>query len=251
MEAMTPRDPSGPNLEQRPELQQSSDLQQRCESAPTWTPDREQLWKLLNELHPDAAEFYRQAVEALQLTPLVQVRLIVASHCVRELIPSLLEIRGVARPGRTDVNRATRNLFEAWQDSGLAFATDPAGPEPDDERYTVPGVVFPRAQAVAAKGAEANHNTRTMTALIATGVATTADDAPVRRLHTAIEHFRKWTHRHDYGEPPRPVPAAEFVEAEFRIIEESLLAQLAHRGDRIRELRRILAEANTTVEDGS
>lgn len=242
---MVAPDPSNPAASPAPYLGR------RPQHTPMWTPHREHLCQLLEDLHPDAAEFYRQAVEALHVKPLVRVRLMIASHCVRELMPSLLEMQGIDTRGRADVNRVAKDLFEVWQDRGLTLDPDAVSSEQDDAPYTVPGAVFRRAQAVAAKGVEANDNARAMTALVATGVAETADDAPVRRVHTAIEHFRKWTHRHTYGRPQKPLPSAEFVESEFRVIEQALLSQLAHRGDHIRELRRILAAANTKVEDGS
>jgi hypothetical protein len=210
--------------------------------AVPWTADRTALLDLLRQNHPDLGELYFQAVEALSHEQLVQPRLMVAAHCLRELFSNLPRHLGDPVKNRSDVNRPALELFRSWVDAGLTLTSSDG--KSDDTPRAVPAGVFRSARAVAAAASDGNRNARELTALLATGQVGDLDDAPVKRLHTAIEFFRGWAHARDYSKPARVLPSDKQIELELRIIEEALLTRLGDMTDRAREMRRYIALAN-------
>jgi hypothetical protein len=211
----------------------------------SWTVSREQLLALLHDMHPDLAEMYSQAIESLGATPLTRPKLILGSHCIRELIPSLLEVQRIDRPSRSNDSRAVKELSEAWATYGLGLEPDTGEADStDDTLRPVPHAIYLAARAAASAGAEGTQNARTVTALLALGQDTEINTAPLRRLHTAIQKFASWSHRRDYTKPLKDVPEAELIESQLRIFEEALLTRFANRGDRVSTLREALRQAN-------
>jgi hypothetical protein len=211
--------------------------------AVSWSADRTALLHLLRQHHYDLGELYFQAVEALSHDELIQPRLMVAGHCMRELFSNLPRVLGDPMKERTDVNRPALELFRAWTAENLALAA-PADDGTDDTPRAVPAVVFRAAQAVALAASGGNQTARELTAILATGQLGNLGDASVNRLHAAIKFFRSWTHAGDYSKPDRVLPSDEQVELELRIIEEALLTRLGNMADRARVMRDIIANAN-------
>jgi hypothetical protein len=211
-----------------------------------WTSARKELRGLLHDLHPHLADLYDQAIESLSTTPLTRPRLMIGSHCIRELVPSLLEVQHIARPPRSNDTRATRLLSEAWNAHELRLESD----DDDevkigaDELRPIPHGVYVAARAAAAAGAEGSQNARTVTALLALGQATEIRTAPLNRLHSAIQDFTSWSHRRDYTQPLAEVPQIEEIDERLRIFEEALLTRFANRADRVSALREVLKQAN-------
>jgi hypothetical protein len=48
-----------------------------------WTSARNELCALFHDIHPDVADLYSQAVDALSAVPLSRPRLMIGSHCIR------------------------------------------------------------------------------------------------------------------------------------------------------------------------
>lgn len=218
--------------------------------AVSWSADRTALLHLLHQNHHDLGELYFQAVEALTHDELIQPRLMVAAHCLRELFNNLPRVLGDPISGRSDVNRPALELFRAWTVENLAL-TAPDNDGNDDTPRAVPALVFRAARAVASAASVGNQNSRELTALLATGQLGNLDDAAVKRLHSAIELFRNWTHARDYSKPHRVLPSDEQVELELRIIEEALLTRLGNMADRARTMRDIIANANRRTTGGT
>ena len=145
--------------------------------------------------------------------------------------------------------RPALGLFQAWTGENLALAG--IDDEDDDTPRAIPAGVFRAARAVAAAAAIGNQNARELTAILATGQIGNLDAAPVKRLHRAIEFFRKWTHARDYSKPERTLPTEEIVELELRIIEEAMLTRLGNMADRARAMRDLLAKANRRATGGA
>jgi hypothetical protein len=176
----------------------------------------------------------------------------VGSHCIRELVPSLLEAQQIDRPVRANDSRAAKELHSAWAAHRLPL--EPEGEEantPGETLRPIPHAVYIAACAAASAGAQGSENARTVTALLALGQATQTNTAPLRRLHAAIEDFKSWTHRRDYSKPLPEVPPTEKVDAQLRIFEEALLTRFANRGDRVTTLREVLRVANRREGDKS
>jgi hypothetical protein len=214
-----------------------------------WTADRTALLDLLGRTHSDLGELYFHAVEALSCEELSQPRLMIAGHCLRELFSKLPRVLGDLIKDRTDVNRPALELFRAWTDADLALVG--VDDENDDTPRAIPASVFRAARAVAAAASIGNQNARELTAILATGQIGNLEDAAMRRLHQAIEFFRKWTHAHDYSQPARTLPPGEIVELELRIIEEAMLTRLGNMADRARAMRDIIAKANRRATGGA
>jgi len=210
-----------------------------------WTPARKELRALLQDVHADVADLYSQAVDALGAVPLTWPRLMIGSHCIRELVPTVLEVQQIGKPSRANDTRAAKELSGAWTSYGLRLEPDDedAGYADDDLR-PLPHAVYVTARAAAVAGAEGTQNSRIVTALLALGQDTDINTAPLRRLHSAIEAFRSWTHRRDYTKPLAEVPPVEKVEAQLRVFEQALLTRFANRGDRVSALREQLARTN-------
>lgn len=214
-----------------------------------WTADRLALRELLSQNHPDLDELYGQAVDSLAHKPTLP-RLLVAGHCVRELCSALPRVLGDPVEPRTDVNRPARELFLAWPADDLGLATV-GNADTDDTPRAVSADLFRAARAVAAAAAEGNRKSRELTAIVATGQVAGVDDAAMKRLHKAIEFFRKWTHGTDYSKPQRSLPSAHQVEGELRILEDALLTRLGNMADRARAVREIMADANRRTTEGA
>jgi len=218
--------------------------------AVSWSTDRTELLHLLRQNNNNLGELYLQAVEALNHDVLIQPRLMVAGHCLRELFSNLPRVLGDPIKERTDVNRPARELFQAWTAEDLALtAHDDDGA--DDTPRAVPALVFRAAQAVASAASGGNQTSREVTAIVATGQLGNLGDASVNRLHMAIEFFREWAHASDYSKPDRVLPSVEKVEMELRIIEESLLTRLGNMANRARAMRQIIANANRRTTGGT
>jgi hypothetical protein len=215
-----------------------------------WTPARKELRALLHDLHVDVADLYTQAIEALGSTPFSRPRLMIGSHCVRELVPTLLEVQSIGRPPRANDSRAAKELSDAWTAYGLRLEpeVDEANFAEDDLR-PVPHVVYIAARATAAAGAQGGQNARTITALLALGQESDVNTAPLRRLHKAIQQFTAWSHRRDYSKPSGQLPPVDEVESQLLVIEEALLTRFANRADRVSTLREQLRKANRRGEE--
>jgi hypothetical protein len=217
----------------------------------TWTPARKELRTLLHDLHTDAADLYAQAVGALGSTPLSRPRLMIGSHCVRELVPTLLEIQQIGKPPRANDSRAAKELSVAWAAHRLRLE-----PEVDEANYVdddlrpVPHGVYVAARLAAAAGAQGSQNAREITALLALGQQSDINTAPLRRLHTAIQQFTSWSHRRDYSKPSPKLPAVDEIESQLRVVEEALMTRFANRADRVSALREQLRQANRRGEEG-
>lgn len=207
-----------------------------------WTADRNELCTLLTERHPDLGGLYELAINTVA-AGVTLPRLVVAAHCIRELCSELPILLGDAPEPRAEVNRAARELAEAWAASDLDSVVD-VGQAEDDALHAVPRRVFRAAAMVAAAGAEGTRKSRVRTALLATGRATDAGSPLIARLHKAIEFFRGWDHQRDYTVTHRNLPSVEKIEEELRIIEDALLTRLGNMADRARALRDVIAHAN-------
>lgn len=208
-----------------------------------WTDARQEIFALLHEKDPDAAELYRAAVAAL-VDPLTRPALMIAGHCVRELIKVLPVILGYPTIEHADASRAARELYQQWTTSGLPLSPDEvietAAVSLDD--------VLAAAREVANAGAEGRQNSLELTALIVTGLASEAGTASVRHVHNSIERFRGWAHARDYTKPERKLPERSRVLAELEVIEEALLNRLGNMADRAKSVREILAVANQPID---
>jgi hypothetical protein len=211
-----------------------------------WSSPRLELRELLGERHADLGDLYEQAIDALSRAPLTRPRLMVTGHCIREMCSALPEVLGYSMAGRSDVNRPAKELYLAWTDVFDLTSEEHEGD--GDSLRPVPLTVYRAARAVAAAAAEATRNSRNLTSVLATGQPH-EDSAPVERLHRAIEFFRHWTHRTDYSEPLRALPAVGRVSTELVVIEEALLTRLGNIADRARALREILAGTRRGVPE--
>lgn len=213
-------------------------------SPDLWTGPRQEIFDLLQEKDPDAAELYRAGVAAL-VVPLTRPALMIAGHCVRELIKVLPVILGYPTIERADASRAARELYRHWTASGLPLSPDEGI---ETEAVAVSLEVLAAARVVANAGAEGSQNSLELTALIVTGLTSEVRTASVRRVHKAVELFREWAHARDYTKPARSVPERSGVLAELEVIEEALLNRLGNMADRAKSIREILAAANQTLD---
>ena len=214
------------------------------EAGIAWTSARKELRALLPDIHPDVADLYSQAIDALSAVPLSRPRLMIGSHCIREIVPSLLEVQRLDKPQRANDSRAARELSDAWMAYQLRLDPGNDVGYTDDDLRPLPHAVYAAARATAVEGAKGTQNARIATALLALGQDTEINTAPLRRLHKAIQQFTSWGHRRDYSKPLHEVPAVEDVEAQLRVFEEALLTRFANRGDRVSALREQLVRAN-------
>lgn len=212
-----------------------------------WTDARQEISDLLQEKDSDAAELYRAGVAAL-VDPLTRPALMIAGHCVRELIKVLPVILGYPTIERADASRAARELYRQWMTSGLPLSSDEGI---ETAAVTVSLDVLVAAREVANAGAEGSQNSLELTALIVTGLTSEARTASVRRVHKSIEFFREWAHARDYTKPARSVPERSGVLAEMEVIEEALLNRLGNMADRAKSIREILAVANQPLDGDS
>jgi hypothetical protein len=89
-----------------------------------WTQGRTNLAALLKDVHVDAVDLYSQAVEALSADPLTWPKLMIGSHCVRELVPTIVEAQSLAIPRRSGDTKAASDLAKAWVRFDLRFDAD-------------------------------------------------------------------------------------------------------------------------------
>lgn len=209
----------------------------------SWTPTREKLRVLLQDIHPDVADLYAHAIDSFAVSPPSRPLLMVGSHCIRELVPSLLQLLQLETPARADASRAAKDLANSWEAYGLRLDEDGV-PRRENELLPVPLAVYAAARSVAAAGSAGSQNARTITALLALGHTSEINSAPLRRLHDSLEEFRRWSHHSDYTKPLKNVPSIEEVEAQLLVFEEALMTRFANRGDRVSALRKRLNRAN-------
>lgn len=211
----------------------------------TWTTTRVHVRALLQDVHADAAELYSHAVDALCGTPVTRPRLMIASHCIRELVPTVVGAQNLVSPKRADTSKPASELAVAWERFDLRLSPDDGEQDmTDDEIRPIQHAVYIAARQVAAAGAKGTQNSRTMTALFATGQDTDTNTAPLRRLHAALGAFRGWPHHPDYTKPLKELPPVAELEWLLHVVEEALLTRFENRGDRVAALREQLKRAN-------
>lgn len=213
-----------------------------------WTASREELVALLEKESPDLAGLYRHAIDTLVAYPLSFTTVLVVGQCIRELFNGLPRVLGDPVSDRSGVDRPAKELFDAWSAADMSFT--PVS-DTDDSPQSIPAVVHRAALAVASSAAAGHQNARELTALLATGRVANLEDASMRRLHAAIEFFRKWAHRRDYSQPDRTLPSIDALETELRIVEEAMLIRLGNLADRARAIRASLKAANRRLDDST
>ena len=217
-----------------------------------WTQDRRDLVALLSDVHPDAADLYSHAIDALSASPLTRPGLMLGSHCMRELVPTIVEAQSLAVPRRSADTKAASDLAKAWVRFELRLDADDSEIDMADETLRpVPHTVYVAARATAAAGQAGSQNSRVLTALLATGQDVEINTASLKRLHAAIERFRSWTHHRDYTQPLDPVPPIAEIASALSVVEEALVTRFANRGDRVTALRAQLAQFNRRVEEAT
>lgn len=215
------------------------------EAVISWTPARQKLCSLLEDVHPDAAVLYSQAVDALRAEPRSWPMLMIGSHCIRELVPTVVSAQRLPIPDRADNSKTSKALAQAWSRYDLGFQADATDAKmSDDERRAVPNAVYIAAREAAEAGGRATRNSRTITALLATGHDNDIDAASLQRLHDAIGRFRGWPHHLDYTKPPLDIPPASEISRLLCVLEEALLTRFENRGDRVTNLRTQLKRIN-------
>jgi hypothetical protein len=211
-----------------------------------WTETRRNIYRLLLDRDQDSAHLYRVAVASVG-APLSRADLMISGHCVRELIKVLPTLLGYPMLERADASRAARELHKYWVAHRLPLGADAASS--DTEAVAIPREVFVAAREVANAGAAGSKNSRELTAVIVAGLVTETDAASVKRVHQAIEMFRRWAHARDYSKPAGSLPSIEQVLRELEIIEEALMNRLGNMADRAVSVRELLARANRKTDE--
>lgn len=212
-----------------------------------WDDRRRALASVLNRQDSTSAELYSRALEALGEVPLTDVALVVASHCLRELVNRLPRVLGdTLAAGTLSLTEAAGGLADAWADHGgtVCQAVEAGESVPADGL----SAVLPHVGGVV----EAFHSGRSSAmarrSMLAVGSPAEINNPTVRRLKQATDAFERYRHpqRSTEGWPSTIEPLTEHL----RVIEYAIEGRIGSFFDVAHDLRVLLLEANALDQTG-
>ncbi|MGE3376921.1 MAG: hypothetical protein AB7I40_01505 [Nocardioides sp.] len=205
------------------------------------------------------ADLYGRAIDALGEQPLRRGSLVIAGHCIRDLVNGLPDVLTDVEsvPAYSDMTTPSRDLSDAWAKhedilgSGDLEESSPAGDGPaPDVRVTVPSVIMRAARRVVAASRAADLNARRRHSALVLGRVEVRQDPTVKVFRESVAVFERLRH---------PQRGREVIIAEdtlprllrsLEIIEGALEGRMGSFFATVEDLMDVLGAANEREVDG-
>lgn len=200
---------------------------------------RQVLSQHLHALDGCLGDLYDRAVAELSSEEFSEAHLLLAAHCVRELVnrlPDRLEdASGV--PPRSGTGGLERDLLAAWRAELIPLEN--AGTSA--VHVTISGALFAAVRAVVDAVSTGEGNASKRLAVVAIGQATDAPHGTVREFKRAVDFFTANVH---LGSPHRTIPDRQDAVQALEKIESVLFARLGAFFEVADDLNLLVTDAN-------
>ncbi|WP_432889283.1 hypothetical protein ACQPYH_09905 [Kribbella sp. CA-245084] len=211
-----------------------------------WSARRRRLQAALGQRDELFADLYRRAIDSLNEQPLRRGSLVIAGHCIRDLVNGLPDVLADVDsvPPYSPMSKPARELSEVW-----AEHEDILGPaEMEDTlsedgrvagvRVTVPGVVVQAARRVVVASRTGELNARQRHSALVLGRVEVRLDASVKVFRESVAIFERLRHPQRGRDVtvsaetlPRLVKALEIIEGALEGRMGSFFAAVEDLGD--------------------
>lgn len=222
-----------------------------------WGHRRNDLRRALDRVDVVLGDLYAQVIDALD-RPLTVGRLVVASHCVREIANNLVDhlddVEGL--PEYVDGSKHRQNLAKSWisheallgpvdRPIDVAAVPSPTGPA---NLMTVPSDLVERVRLVVEVEVGGTDRAGMRLSALMTGQVDHTQSASVRLLRDTLKFFQSFVHlRH--GEPIE-LPDRGEVLGHLAKFEEALMGRVGDFFARRSEILDLLERANQRTNGG-
>lgn len=206
-----------------------------------WDERRRALQRVLEKQDSVCAELYGRAVDALGEEPLRSGALVIASHCLRELVNRLGRLLGDSMTGRgLGLTRAVEGMATVWARHGgsLAHASETGEAAGQGELFELIGAIGKVLDAFNAGRA----SVRTLRSVLAVGNPTELDNPTVRTFKQSTDAFERF--RHPQGSTEGWPKDAGPLLPPLRVIEDAIEGRIGSFFEVAHDVRALLARAN-------
>jgi hypothetical protein len=228
-------------------------------TADLWDARRWRLFEALAQQSELFADLYRRAIDALNERPLTHGALVVAAHCIRDLVNGLPDVITDAGevPAHVPLSKPAHHLASVWGSHpellGSVNSPVAAGVAKEgevDPLMTVPAELVEAARRVAeASGAVTQNSRRRRSALVLGRMEVTLHPT-VRLFQESVDVFEQIRHP-QRGREVNPDAVTARVDGALVAIESTLEARLGSFFESVEELMDVLSAANERTETGA
>lgn len=223
-----------------------------------WEPRRNDLRRALNRIDVVVGDLYAQVVDSLDQQPLTVARLMVASHCVREIANNLVDHLGDVEglPEYVDGSKHRQKLVKTWRSheallgpvdrpKDVSAVSSPTG---SPNLLTVPSALVEQVRLVVEVEVGGTDRAGMRLSALMTGQVDRAQSPSVRLLRDTLRFFNTFVHlRH--GETIE-LPGRAEVLGQLSVFEEALMGRVGDFFARRRDILDLLARANKRTRGG-
>jgi hypothetical protein len=222
------------------------------EAAAWWTDRRRRLQFALAQRDELFADLYRRAIDALGEQPVTQGSLVIAGHCIRDLVNGLPDVLTDvdAVPAYSDMSKPTRELSDAWAaHEDILGPADPEEGVPDDDpppdaRMTVPTVVVRTVRKVVIATRAGATNSRRRHSALVLGRVELGQDPTVMLFRDSVRVFERLRHPQRGREIEVTDDTMSRVMRSLEIIEGALEARMGSFFATVEDLLDVIEAAN-------
>lgn len=219
-----------------------------------WNARRRRLQAALAQRDELCADLYRRAIDALGEQPLRPGSLVIAGHCIRDLVnglpDALTDVDFV--PAYSDISAPARELSDAWalhedvlgRADVAADITRDSLPSPD-ARVTIPTVIFGAARRVVDASRAAGLNRRRRHSALVLGRIEVRQDPTVNVFRDSVATFERLRHPQRGRDVQVSVETGPVLFRALEIIEGALEARMGRFFTTVEDLMDVLEAANT------
>jgi hypothetical protein len=211
---------------------------------------RKELSEQLHRLSPVIALLYDRTLATLAEQPLTVDRLLIACHCIREMVNNLPEAFGDVEdlPSWSDMRAPEAELVRAWNKHMGPASEYVAPPSPSDGSASSPPLASVNVDLViAANGVvqasdAATGNAHKRHSAVVLGRSEPGSDATVAIYQQAVGYFTGRAHLNKID--PNKLPSTDKLLGQLEVIEAALRSRLSNFFDIASELASLQAAAN-------
>ncbi|GAA3537135.1 hypothetical protein [Kribbella ginsengisoli] len=219
----------------------------RVRTARIWDARRRALQRVLGKQDSICGELYERALDALGEDPLTDGALVIASHCIRELVNRLGRLRGDVLTGKgLGLTSAVEGLAKVWavNSEPVIHAAESGESAPqleltaliDSVRSVVGSFDAGRASAVSLRS------------VLAVGNSVELDNPTVKSFKRATDAFERF--RHPQGNTQGWPRDAEPLLPHLRVIEDAIEGRIGSFFEVVEDVRALLIEVNRRSDGG-
>jgi hypothetical protein len=224
-----------------------------------WTTRRRRLQGALAQRDELFADLYGRAIDALDEQPLRRGSLVIAGHCIRDLVNGLPDVLADVEsvPAYSDMTKPSRDLSDAWaKHEDILGSVDLEegsllgdGPAPD-VRVTVPSAIVRAARRVVAASRAADFNARRRHSALVLGRVEVRQDPTVKVFRENVAVFERLRHPQRGREVVIAGDTLPRLLRSLEIIEGALEGRMGSFFATVEDLMDVLEAANEREVDG-